>query len=114
MAEEIQKEHPDWNDDKIFNEARKWVIATYQVRMIGLGDGAAVLCRFLNGTNYYYPSFNNPCTRPLVIFLSVFSTSFSTNGCQHFYLQDTRKKVYKKTIRTNVSLIFSFKRTFKY
>ncbi|CAB4009500.1 dual oxidase 2-like [Paramuricea clavata] len=30
MAEEIQKEHPDWNDDTIFNEARKWVIATYQ------------------------------------------------------------------------------------
>ena len=33
MAEKIKKIHPRWNDDQIFNEARKWVIATYQVKM---------------------------------------------------------------------------------
>jgi hypothetical protein len=32
MAEKIKKAHPDWNDDQIFNEARKWVVATYQVK----------------------------------------------------------------------------------
>ena len=28
---ETMHEREEWNDEKIFNEARKWVIATYQV-----------------------------------------------------------------------------------
>lgn len=30
LAEGIRENHPDWSSDKVFNEARKWVIATYQ------------------------------------------------------------------------------------
>ena len=30
-AEKIQKEHPKWTDEQVFNEARKWVIASHQV-----------------------------------------------------------------------------------
>ncbi|XP_070541735.1 dual oxidase 2-like isoform X2 [Ptychodera flava] len=30
MATEIKKKHPTWSDEKIFNEARKWVIASHQ------------------------------------------------------------------------------------
>ncbi|KAG7154097.1 Dual oxidase 2-like [Homarus americanus] len=30
IAEYLDKRHPRWTDEKIFNEARKWVIATYQ------------------------------------------------------------------------------------
>ncbi|KAK9695605.1 Ferric reductase like transmembrane component [Popillia japonica] len=30
LAAQIRSEHRDWSSDKVFNEARKWVIATYQ------------------------------------------------------------------------------------
>ena len=36
MADKIKTQHPEWNDEKIFNEARKWVIATYQVEITSL------------------------------------------------------------------------------
>ncbi|XP_071549834.1 dual oxidase 2-like isoform X2 [Panulirus ornatus] len=30
IASYLDRKHPDWSDEKVFNEARKWVIATYQ------------------------------------------------------------------------------------
>lgn len=30
LAQTIKRNHPNWSSDKIFNEARKWVIGTYQ------------------------------------------------------------------------------------
>lgn len=30
IADELQLEHPEWNDDDLFYEARKWVIAYLQ------------------------------------------------------------------------------------
>ncbi|KAI4457597.1 oxidase/peroxidase [Holotrichia oblita] len=30
LATAIRRDHSDWSSDKVFNEARKWVIATYQ------------------------------------------------------------------------------------
>jgi len=26
----LDRQHPEWSDNRIFNEAKKWVIATYQ------------------------------------------------------------------------------------
>jgi len=31
VAEKVQKEHPDWGDEEIFQRARRYVIATLQV-----------------------------------------------------------------------------------
>ena len=30
-ARQLKVGHPDWSDEKLFNEARKWTIAIYQV-----------------------------------------------------------------------------------
>jgi dual oxidase len=31
MAKKVQAEHPDWSDEDIFQQARRWVIAIIQV-----------------------------------------------------------------------------------
>ena len=32
LAVKLQKEHPDWPDEKLFGNTRHWVIAALQVR----------------------------------------------------------------------------------
>lgn len=32
LAEKLKREHPTWGDERLFNEARKWLIAVHQVK----------------------------------------------------------------------------------
>ncbi len=34
-ARQLKANHDDWNDERLFNEARKWTIAIYQVSCRG-------------------------------------------------------------------------------
>jgi hypothetical protein len=39
MANRIQAAHPKWNDEAVFNEARKHVIAHHQARIFNYRKG---------------------------------------------------------------------------
>ncbi len=34
QAKRLQQQHPEWNDEDLFQAARRWVIATFQVIII--------------------------------------------------------------------------------
>lgn len=43
QALKLGQKNPNWSDEDLFQHARKWVIATYQVRQLG-GEGASKVC----------------------------------------------------------------------
>ena len=42
QARQLKVNHPSWGDERLFNEARKWTIAVYQVRYYSMSGNLSI------------------------------------------------------------------------